>query len=155
MARYYKVVSENRKARHDYNITEVYKAGIELKGTEVKSVRLGRVNLRDSFAMPERGELWLHNMHISPYEKGNIYNVNPKRRRKLLLKAGEIRKLTGKVSERGFVLIPLKVYLDGNFVKVDIALAKSRKKYEKREAIKRKETKREIDRALKGLKQKR
>jgi len=155
MARYYKVVSENRKARHDYTILEVFKAGVELKGTEVKSVRQGHVNLRDSFAVPDRGELWIHNMHISPYEKGNIYNVNPKRRRKLLLKRVEIKKLTAKVNERGFVLIPLRVYFSGDFAKVDIAIAKSKRKYSKKEAIKEKDTNREIERALKMRVQKR
>jgi len=154
MARYYKVVSENRKARHDYNIIEVYKAGIELKGTEVKSVRLGKVNLRDSFGRAEAGELWLYNMHISPYEKGNIYNVNPKRKRKLLLKGSEIKKLIGKVNQRGFVLVPLKIYFDGDYAKVELALAKAKKLYEKREVLRERAAKREIDRTLKDLKHK-
>lgn len=152
MARYYKVISDNRKARHDYTIIEVYKAGIELKGTEVKSVRLGNVSLRDSFGRPEKGEIWLYNMHIRPYEKGNIYNVKPKRPRKLLLKASEIKKLTGKVNQRGFALVPLKIYFDGNYAKVDLALAKSKKLYEKRETLKRKAAEKEIDKTMKSIK---
>ena len=155
MPRYYKIVTENRRARHDFNIIEVYKAGIELKGTEVKSLRLGKANIRDSFARAEKGELWLFGMHISPYERGNIYNVNPIRQRKLLLKSQEMKKLIGKAAQKGFTLIPLKVYFDGDYAKVDLGLGKSKKLFEKRETIKEKEVNREIEKALKQTRQKR
>ncbi|MFC1560251.1 SsrA-binding protein SmpB, partial [Candidatus Margulisiibacteriota bacterium] len=108
---YRKVVSENRKARHEYAILETYQAGIALAGTEVKSVRNGKVNLKDSFGRVEHGEIWLYNAHISPYEKGSIYNLDPKRPRKLLLKKQELKKLIGKVSEKGLTLVPLKMYI--------------------------------------------
>ncbi|MFC1768108.1 SsrA-binding protein SmpB [Candidatus Margulisiibacteriota bacterium] len=145
---YRKVVSENRKARHEYAILETYQAGIALAGTEVKSVRNGKVNLKDSFGRVEHGEIWLYNAHISPYEKGSIYNLDPKRPRKLLLKKQELKKLIGKVSEKGLTLVPLKMYIRGNWVKVDLAVAKPKKQYEKRDTIKKKESDREIERGL-------
>ncbi len=148
MPRYKKVLSENRKARFDYSIIESYQAGIVLKGTEVKSIRLGHVNLKDSFARIDKGEIWLYNMHISPYEQGGRYNLNPIRERKLLLKTNEMKKLIGRVQEKGLTLIPLKIYLMGNWVKVDLALAKSKKVFEKRESIKKKEVQREIAKAF-------
>ena len=148
MPRYKKVLSENRKAHFDYTILESFQAGIALSGTEVKSIRMGRVNLNDSFARVENGEIWLYNMHVSPYEQGNRYNLNPVRQRKLLMNKGEVRKLIGKVQEKGFTLIPLKLYLMDNWVKVDLALAKSKKVFEKREKIKKRETDREVARAF-------
>jgi len=148
MPRYKKVLAENRKAFFDFTILETFQAGIALKGTEVKSIRLGRANLKDSFARVDKGEIWLYNMHVSPYEQGGRYNLNPIRERKLLLNKGELKKLIGRVQEKGLTLIPLKLYLMDNWVKVDIALAKSKKEYEKREKIKKKEAAREIERAF-------
>jgi SsrA-binding protein len=148
MPRYKKVLSENRKAFFDYTILETFQAGISLKGTEVKSIRLGRVNLKDSFARVAKGEIWLYNMHVSPYEQGGRYNLNPIRERKLLLNKGEMKKLIGRVQEKGLTLVPLKLYLMDNWVKVDLALAKSKKEYEKREKIKKKEVAREMERAF-------
>jgi SsrA-binding protein len=148
MPYYKKVLADNRKAFFDYAILETYQAGIELTGSEVKSIRLGRVNLKDSFARAERGELWLFNMHISPYEQGGRYNQEPTRQRKLLMKRSEINKLIGRVQEKGLTLIPLKLYLRGNWVKVDLGLGKSKKLFEKREKIKKRETEREIERAF-------
>jgi SsrA-binding protein len=148
MTNYKKVIAENRKAFFDYTIIESYQAGIELSGSEVKSIRLGRVNLKDSFARAEKGEIWLFNLHISPYEQGGRYNLSPTRQRKLLLKKQEINKLIGAVQEKGLTLIPLKIYLRGNWVKVDLAMAKSKKMFEKRDKIKKKETDREMARAF-------
>jgi len=148
MPRYKKVLAENRKAFFDYTILETFQAGISLKGTEVKSIRMGRANLKDSFARVDKGEIWLYNMHVSPYEQGGRYNLNPIRERKLLLNKGELKKLIGRVQEKGLTLIPLKLYLMDNWVKVDLALAKSKKEYEKREKIKKKEAAREMERAF-------
>ena len=145
---YKKVLAENRKARHDYEILDSYQTGIELAGTEVKSVRNGKLNLKGSFGLVEHDEIWLYNMHISPYDKGSIYNLDPMRKRKLLLKKTEIKKLIGKTAEKGLVLVPLKVYIRGNWVKVDLALGKSKKQYKKREAIKRKDVDRDVEREL-------
>jgi SsrA-binding protein len=148
MPRYKKVLSENRKAWFDYTILESYQTGIVLAGTEVKSVRLGKANLNDSFARVEKGEIWLYNMHISPYKEGGRYNLDPIRQRKLLMNKHEMKKLIGQVQEKGFTLVPLKIYLMGNWVKVDLALAKSKKLFEKRDKIKKKETEREMERAF-------
>ena len=148
MPRYKKVLAENRKAFFDYTILETFQAGISLKGTEVKSIRLGKVNLKDSFARVDKGEIWLHNMHVSPYEQGGRYNLNPIRERKLLLNRNELKKLIGRVQEKGLTLVPLKLYLMDNWVKVDLALAKSKKEYEKREKIKKIEVAREMERAF-------
>lgn len=148
MPRYKKVLAENRKAFFDYSILETFQAGIALNGTEVKSIRLGRANLKDSFARVDKGEIWLYNMHVSPYEQGGRYNLNPIRERKLLLNKSELKKLIGRVQEKGLTLIPLKIYLMDNWVKVDLALAKSKKEYEKREKIKKKEAAREVERAF-------
>lgn len=150
-SKYYKVAAENRKARFDYNILEVYKAGLVLTGNEVKSIRLGRINLQDSFARAEKGEVWLYGMHITPYSSASsAVKVDPLRRRKILLNHREMVKLIGKVAEKGLTLVPLKVYFDGNWAKVDLGLAKSKKKYEKREKLRRQTAEREIERAFKG-----
>lgn len=143
-----KVLASNKKALHDYFIEETYEAGIVLTGTEIKSLRLGRVNLKDSFARISGGEVFLHNMHISPFEQGNRFNHEPTRARKLLLHREEISKLIGLTKERGYALVPLKIYLKGGFAKVELALAKGKKLYDKRETIARRDADREIARAL-------
>lgn len=143
-----KLIAQNKKAHHDYFIEETYEAGIVLQGTEIKSIRAGRANLRDAFARVEKGEVFLHNMHISPYEQGNRYNHEPLRTRKLLLHRKEIQKLIGATKEQGYSLVPLKLYLKDGFAKVLIGLGKGKKKYDKREDLKRKEAKREIERAF-------
>lgn len=143
-----KVVAQNRKASHDYFIEETYEAGMVLKGTEIKSIRAGRVNLKDSFARVEDGEVFLYNMHISPYEQGNRFNHDPLRTRKLLLHKDEIRKLIGATKEKGYTLIPLKVYIRNGFAKVELALAKGKKLYDKRQAMAKRDAQREIERAL-------
>jgi len=144
-----KVIATNRKAYHDYFIEETIEAGIELKGTEVKSVRLGHVNLKDSFARVEDGEVFLYNMHISPYEKGNIFNVDPMRDRKLLLHKHEINRLAGYVQQKGYTLIPLKIYLKRGKIKVELAVAKGKKLYDKREAIAKRDAELEIRKKMK------
>ena len=144
-----KVITENRKARHDYTIEESFEAGIELKGTEVKSMRAGRANLKDSFAVIENGELYLYGMHISPYEHGNIFNVEPMRSRKLLMHKKEIMRLLGKTKEQGLTLVPLKAYFKKDKIKIELALAKGKKLYDKREAAAEKTAKREIEKAMK------
>ncbi|NLW23931.1 MAG: SsrA-binding protein SmpB [Clostridia bacterium] len=144
-----KVITENRKARHDYHILETYEAGIELKGTEVKSLRSGKANLKDSYAQVENGELFLFNMHISPYEQGNRFNVDPVRKRKLLMHKKEIMRLLGKTKEKGLTLVPLKAYFTRGKVKIELALAKGKKLYDKREAQAEKSAQRDIDKALK------
>jgi SsrA-binding protein len=147
----YKIVSDNRQARHEYEILETYEAGLELMGSEVKSIRQGRVNLRDGYALIKDGELWLHNVHISPHTMTNkAYNHEAKRTRKLLLHRDEIRKLIGKVEQKGLTLVPLKLYLQRGWIKVTIALAKGKKLHDKRETLKRKQEKRETERALSG-----
>ncbi|WP_374724408.1 SsrA-binding protein SmpB [Calidifontibacillus erzurumensis] len=143
-----KVIAQNKKAYHDYFIEDTYEAGIVLQGTEIKSIRAGRVNLKDAFAKIQKGEVFLHNMHISPYEQGNRYNHDPLRTRKLLLHKREIQKLIGITKEQGYSLIPLKIYLKNGYAKVLLGLAKGKKKYDKREDIKRKEAKREVERAF-------
>ena len=144
-----KVITENRKARHDYTIEESFEAGIELKGTEVKSMRAGRANLKDSFAVIENGELYLYGMHISPYEHGNIFNVEPMRPRKLLMHKKEIMRLLGKTKEQGLTLVPLKAYFKKDKIRIELALAKGKKLYDKREAAAEKTAKREIEKAMK------
>lgn len=144
-----KIITENRKARHDYTIEESFEAGIELKGTEVKSMRAGRVNLKDSFAVIENGELYLYGMHISPYEQGNIFNVEPMRPRKLLMHKKEIMRLLGKTKEQGLTLVPLKAYFKKDKIKIELALAKGKKLYDKREAAAEKSAKREIEKVMK------
>ncbi|MBE6113001.1 MAG: SsrA-binding protein SmpB [Peptococcaceae bacterium] len=144
-----KIITENRKARHDYTIEESFEAGIELKGTEVKSMRAGKANLKDSFAIIENGELYLYGMHISPYEQGNIFNVDPMRPRKLLMHKKEILRLLGKTKEQGLTLVPLKAYFKKDKIKIELALAKGKKLYDKREAAAEKSAKREIEKAMK------
>lgn len=140
----------NRKARHDYHILETYEAGIALAGTEVKSLRAGKGNLKDSYARVENGELLLYSMHISPYEKGNIFNKDPLRTRKLLMHRREIDRLFGLVKEKGVTLIPLRVYLnERGRVKVELAVAKGKTLYDRREDIKQKDAEREMEKAFK------
>lgn len=140
----------NRKARYDYHIEETYETGIALLGSEVKSIRQGRANLRDSFAAFERGELFLRNCHISPYAQASRFNPDPLRPRKLLMHRGELQRLVGKVEEKGLTLIPLSLYLKGRHVKVELALARGKKQYDRREDIKRREADREVARASRG-----
>lgn len=145
-----KVIIENRKARHDYFIEETYEVGISLKGTEVKSLRAGKANLKDSYGQVENGEMYLFNMHISPYEQGNRFNVDPVRTRKLLLHKAEINRLYGKVKQQGLTLVPLKVYFKRGLVKVELALAKGKKLYDKRDAMAEKDARRDVERELRG-----
>lgn len=145
-----KVVSENRKAYHDYEILEKYTAGIALTGTEIKSVRAGKVNLKDGYADIDKEEVWLNNVHISPYEKGTIYNHEPLRKRKLLMTKQEIKRLMGKIKEGGLTLVPLKVFIDRGWAKVELGLAKGKKLHDKRSAKIEKTQKREVERVLKG-----
>lgn len=145
-----KTVCQNKKAYHDYHILETYEAGIALKGTEVKSLRAGKASLRDSFARVENGELWLENMHISPYEQGNQFNHEPKRARKLLMHKTEIMRLFGKSREKGLAIIPLKVYFKHGRAKVEIALAKGKKLYDKRQDQAKRDAQREMDRIARG-----
>ncbi len=146
------VVATNRKAYHDYFIQETYEAGISLRGTEIKSLREGRANLKDSYVIIKNNEAFLLNCHISPYSHGNIQNHDPLRTRKLLLHRKEIGRLWGKLSQKGLTLIPLKIYFKRGKAKVEIGLAKGKRKYEKREAIKEKEARREIEQNLKNRK---
>ncbi len=143
-----KIACENRKARHDYFIHETYEAGIELKGTEVKSLCAGRANLKDSYAEVKNGEIFVEHMHISPYEQGNIFNHDPLRRRKLLMHKKEILKLFGKTREKGFTLIPLKIYFKNGKAKMELALASGKHNYDKRAALAEKSAKRDIERAV-------
>ncbi len=143
-----RLIVSNRKARHNYQILEVFEAGIVLKGTEVKSLRSRNANLQDSYAMFRNGELWLHGLHISPYEQGNINNHDPVRTRKLLITKKEMRKLFGRVSEEGLTLVPLSMYFKGPFAKVELAIARGKKSYDKREAIAKRDAQRTISRTL-------
>lgn len=140
-----KIVCQNRKARHDYFIDEIYEAGIVLAGSEVKSLREGRASLRDSYARVKKEELFLHNMHITPYSFAHHVNLDPTRTRKLLMHKKEIKRLIGKTEEKGYSLIPLSVYLLRGIIKVELALAKGKRKYDKRHALKEREMKRELD----------
>jgi SsrA-binding protein len=140
-----RVVCQNRKARHDYFIDEVYEAGIALLGAEVKSLREGRASLKDSYARTKNGELFLHNMHITPYPFAHHLNLDPTRTRKLLMQKREISRLIGKTEEKGYSLIPLSIYLLRGRLKVELALAKGKKKYDKRHILKERELKRELD----------
>ena len=144
-----KAVAGNRKAYHDYFIEDKYEAGIQLAGTEVKSIRQGTVNLKDAYAIVKDGEMMLHGMHISPYEKGNIFNKDPLRPRKLLLHKREILRLHAKVKQDGYALVPLSLYFRGPRVKVELGLAKGKKLYDKREAAAQRDAKREMDRVKK------
>lgn len=141
-------IAENRKAFHDYFVIEKLEAGIALTGTEIKSIRMGQVNLKDSFARIENGEMLLYNVHISPYTHGNRYNHDPLRVRKLLLHKKETMRLLGKTKEKGYSLVALKMYWTGDWAKIELGLVKGKKEYDKRDAIKERDTKREIDRAM-------
>lgn len=146
----YKIVADNRQARYEYEILATYEAGVELKGTEVKSIRAGKVNLRDGFALIRNGEAMLLNVHISPHDTtGSYFNHDPRRTRKLLLHKAEIRKLMGEVDRQGLTLVPLRMYLKGGWVKVLIGLARGKKLHDKREDLKRKQDERDMQRALK------
>ena len=144
-----KLISQNKKARHDYFIIEEIEAGIELFGTEVKSVRQGKVNLTDAYASINNSEVFVKGMNISPYEQGNIFNRDPLRERKLLLHKNQIRKLIGQIQQQGFSLIPLKVYLKGSLVKVTLAVVKGKKLYDKRDDIAKRDAKRNMERVMK------
>lgn len=144
------VVARNRKAFHDFHIEEKIEAGIALTGTEVKSVRAGRVSLADSHALVERGEVWLYNLHIAPYDHGNRYNHEPTRPRKLLLHKQQIAHLLGRVRQRGYTLVPLQIYIKGDWVKVELAVARGKKVYDKRRDIAARDAERRIQRALRG-----
>ena len=144
-----KIISQNKKAHHDYFLLDTYEAGIELKGTEIKSVRLGNVNLKDSFVRIKNNEVYVENMHIAPYDHGNIFNHEPRRIRKLLLHKKEISKLEKKVREDGLTIVPTKLYFNTSKAKLEIALAKGKKLYDKRNDLKEKDAKRDIEKALK------
>ena len=144
-----KLVANNKKAYHDYFILETFEAGIALSGTEVKSIRMGKCSIKEAFVRVEKGEVFIYGMHISPYEKGNIFNKDPLRERKLLLHRSEINKLLGKTKEQGITIMPLKVYLKGSLVKVEIGLARGKKLYDKRQDIAKKDQKREAQREFK------
>jgi len=143
-----KIIAQNKKAYHDYLIEETFQCGIELVGTEVKSLRQGKCNLRDSFVRIENGEAFVENMHVSPYEHGNIFNRDPMRKRRLLLHRREINKLHSAVMRDGYTVVPLKIYLSGSLIKLDIALARGKKLYDKREAAAEKDSKRDVQRAV-------
>ena len=144
-----RLIAQNKKAYHDYFIEETYQAGIALAGTEVKSLRLGKCSLKESFIRIENGSAFIYNMHISPYEKGNIFNKDPLRPRKLLLHKKEIDKIFGKMKEKGNTVVPLQVYFNGSLVKVEVGLAKGKKLYDKRDDIAKKDQKREAQREFK------
>ncbi|HSH76863.1 MAG TPA: SsrA-binding protein SmpB [Longimicrobiales bacterium] len=143
-----KVVARNRKARHQFEVLETVEAGMELRGPEVKSIRAGHVSFQDSFARVERGEMWLHSLHISPYEQANRFNVDPVRPRRLLLNKQEIRRLASKVEEKGLTLVPLDIHFRRGFAKVTLGVARGRKLHDKRQDLKRREQEREAQRAV-------
>ena len=144
-----KLIANNKKAYHDYFIEEKYEAGISLAGTEVKSLRMGRCSIKEAFIRIEHDEIFVYNMHISPYEKGNIFNKDPLRVRKLLLHRQEIRKIQGHITQKGYTIVPLSVYFSGSLVKVEIGLAKGKKLYDKRQDIAKKDQRREAERKFK------
>lgn len=144
-----KLIANNKKAFHDYFIEDTYEAGISLAGTEVKSLRMGKCSIKESFIRVERGEVYIYGMHISPYEKGNIFNKDPLRERKLLMHRYEINKLKGKIQEKGYTLVPLQVYFKGSLVKVEIGLARGKKLYDKRADIAKKDQRRELEKDFK------
>ena len=144
-----KLIANNKKAFHDYFIEEKYEAGISLAGTEVKSLRQGKCSIKESFIRIEKGEVFIYGMHISPYEKGNIFNKDPLRVKKLLLHKYEINKMAGKIAEKGYTLVPLQVYFRGSLVEVEIGLAKGKKLYDKRQDIAKKDQKREAEKEFK------
>lgn len=144
-----KLIANNKKARHDYFIEDTYEAGICLHGTEVKSLRMGKCSVKESFIRIEDGEVFIYNMHISPYEKGNIFNKDPLRIKKLMLHKNEINKITGQIAQKGYTLVPLEVYFKGSLVKVEIGLARGKKLYDKRQDIAKKDMRREAERDFK------
>ena len=144
-----KIIAQNKKAWHDYFVDEKYEAGIALFGTEVKSIRAGQVNLKDSYCSVKNGELFVLGMHVSPYEKGNIFNREPRRERKLLMHKREIMKINGMLTQKGYTLVPLSLYFSGKNVKVELGLCRGKKLYDKRDTIAKKEVNREIDRKMK------
>ena len=145
----FKLIANNKKAYHDYFIDEKYETGIELYGTEVKSIRMGKCSIKEAFVRIQNGEVYIYGMHVNPYEKGNIFNKDPLRARKLLMHKAEIHKLGGKIAEKGFTLVPLQVYFKGSLVKVEIGLARGKKLYDKREDIAKKDQRRELERDFK------
>ena len=145
-----KLIANNKKAYHDYFIEEKYEAGISLAGTEVKSLRMGRCSIKESFIRVDQGEVFVYNMHISPYEKGNIFNRDPLRIKKLLLHRSEIRKITGKIAQKGYTLVPLQIYFKGSLAKVEIGLCKGKKLYDKRQDIAKKDQRRDAERSFKA-----
>jgi len=144
-----KLVAQNKKAHFEYFLEELFEAGLALSGTEVKSLRQGKCSLKESFVRIEKGEAFLYNMHISPYEQGNIFNKDPLRTRKMLLHKSEIRRLIGKVKTDGYTIVPVKIYFKGNYAKVEIALAKGKKLYDKRQDIAKKDQRREAEKSFK------
>lgn len=144
-----KLIANNKKARHDYFLEELYECGISLHGTEVKSLRMGKCSIKESFVRIDNGEVVIYGMHISPYEKGNIFNRDPLRPKKLLMHKREIRKLQGQIKEKGYTLVPVQVYFKGSLVKVQIALARGKKLYDKRQDIAKKDQRREAEREFK------
>lgn len=144
-----KLVANNKKAYHDYFIDEKFECGIELFGTEVKSIRMGKCSVKEAFVRIDKNEVYIYGMHINPYEKGNIFNKDPLRPKKLLMHKSEIRKLVGKIAEQGYTLVPVEVYFKGSLVKVQIALAKGKKLYDKRQDIAKKDMRREAERDFK------
>ena len=146
-----KIIANNKKAFYDYFIEDKYEAGIELVGTEVKSLRMGKCSIKEAFVRIQKGEVFIYGMHISPYEKGNIFNRDPLRARKLLLHRYEIRKIEGQIAQKGYTLVPLNVYLKGSLMKVEIGLAKGKKLYDKRQDIAKKDQRREAERKFKNL----
>jgi SsrA-binding protein len=144
-----KLIAQNKKASHDYFIEDTYQAGIALTGTEVKSLRAGKCNLKESYVAIEGREAFIENMHISPYEFGNVFNKDPLRKRKLLLHRSQINRLQGAVTREGYTIVPVKIYLEGSLVKLDIALAKGKKLYDKRHAIAAKDQRREAEKEFK------
>ena len=148
-----KLLANNKKAYHDFFIDDKFEAGIELFGTEVKSIRMGKCSIKESFIKIENGQVYIYGMHVSPYEKGNIFNKDPLRVKKLLLHKAEIRRLLSKIKEKGYTLVPLSVYFKGSLVKVEMGLARGKKLYDKREDIAKKDAKREIEREFKSRNQ--
>lgn len=144
-----KIIANNKKAFYDYFIEDKYEAGIELVGTEVKSLRMGKCSIKEAFVRIQKGEVFIYGMHISPYEKGNIFNRDPLRARKLLLHRYEIRKIEGQIAQKGYTLVPLNVYLKGSLMKVEIGLAKGKKQYDKRQDIAKKDQRREAEKRFK------
>ena len=145
----FKLIANNKKAYHDFFIDDKYETGIELFGTEVKSIRMGKCSIKESFVRIEKGEVYIYGMHINPYEKGNIFNKDPLRVRKLLLHKTEINKLAAKIAEKGYTLVPLQVYFKGSLVKVEIGLARGKKLYDKRDDIAKKDQRRDVEREFK------